>query len=144
MGITACKPGKLLRDRSGTWRVNASLHCGNILYAQQNGLGTISTSCLSNGAISIRSRHMALSMDACKLHTNSLTTGTATLWLTGRIVHSPRVQRRWSSASNKNFPGGRGGRGRRADHLFAFFFYLYFIPELLGTRYTTVERHYDT
>lgn len=83
MSITAHKSGKLLRSRNEIWRVNASLDRSDILYGYKTAWGTISTSYLSDDAISIRSRHIALSMDACKLHSNSLTAGTAMLagWL---------------------------------------------------------------
>lgn len=88
MSITACKSGKLLRSRSGIWRVNASLDRGDILYPFKTAWGTISMSYLSDGAISIRSRHIALSMDACKLHSNSLTASAATLagWLNALCI----------------------------------------------------------
>lgn len=49
------------------------------------------TSYLSGGAISIRARHTALSMDACKLH-SSVDRGDATILANG-IVHSARTRR---------------------------------------------------
>ena len=128
MGITACKPGKLLRGRGGTWRVNASLHRGNILYVQQNDLGTISTSYLSNGAIAFRSWHIALSMDAYKLHTNSLTAGDSLAdWthcafskdITGVVKCLGQERTGWGGG------GGREGEGLIICSLP--FFYLYFI-----------------
>jgi len=85
----------------------------------QNILRTINTRYLSDNAISIHSRRTALSMDACKLHSNVDREHGDPLAGQGPLC----ILRGRSSAGDKNV--------RRGDHSFPFFFPRYF-PEILA------------
>jgi len=118
----ACKSDSEVTPRPqwDMWRVNASLHRGNILYGQQNDLGTISM--IIQCAIVFHS-FIALSMDInC---TNLLTTSDSLAnWTHCAFFKSMAAIVKYLE---QECTGWGWKRRRRADNLFASFFYLYFI-----------------